>query len=316
MTLILPDRSLYAAPVPLRRTTAALLGLVTSVSLGTLAGCSDDDQPDTSTGTGTGSAPAATPTALGERPLVEVLDAGTGDRRSLAYTLTADTTSDASLDLTQQVVRDETATAVPSITVPLVVAVTEVDDSGDAVVTTQTYGRPTIDAAGQAPAEVAGVERALARLAGTTSTLTVRSDGTTVEAASGVDAAAQVDAQVRDLVAVLPAEAVGVGASWTASSVADVDGALVDQVATYTLGSLEGDRYVIDVTIDRTYRPGQVDGVEVRSGRGTVTAQLTGTLARLLPDTATGNASTQVSYVVGGQVTEVSTTVSLDLTGS
>lgn len=300
--------------MPLRRTTAALLGLVTLVSLGALAGCSGDDRPDR--GDGAPSA-GATPTALGERPLVEVLDAGSGDRRSLAFAPAAGTTSDASLDLTQQVVRDEVATAVPPITVPFAFAVTEVDGGADGTLsTTQTYARPTVDAAGRTPGGVAGVRRALAQLAGTTSTLTVRPDGTTVEATSGVDAAAQVDAQVRDLVAVLPAEAVGAGASWTASSVGEVDGALVDQVATYTLDSLEGDAYVIDVTIDRTYRAGQVDGVEVRSGRGTVTARLTGTLTRLLPDTATGNASTQVSYVVDGQVTEVATTVALDLTGS
>ena len=101
------------------------------------------------------------------------------------------------------------------------------------------------------------MRQALSTLAGTTSTLVVRRDGTTVEAESGVPAAAQIDAQVRALVPVLPTAEVGVGASWTATSVAQVDGATVDQVATYTLESLEGDDYVIGVTIDQTYRPGR-----------------------------------------------------------
>ena len=79
---------------------------------------------------------------------------------------------------------------------------------------------------------------------------------------------------------------------------------------------LDGDAYVLDVVIEQTYRPGDVEGVEVRSGRGTVAARLKGDLGQLLPTSATGNVSTQVSYVLGGQVTEVRTTVTLGLTSS
>ncbi|WP_148611333.1 hypothetical protein [Nocardioides rubriscoriae] len=296
--------------MPLRRPVVVLLALVTSVAL---AGCSGDDGQDPGDGAA-GPGATATPTAVGQPPLVEVLDAGSGDRRVLALGPTYGATSDASLAITQQVVRDEAATAVPPVTVPFVVAVTGVD--GSEITTSQTYAKPSVDATGLRPADVRGVEQALAPLAGTTSTLVVRRDGTTVEATSGTDAAGQVDAQLRDLVPVLPTRQVGVGASWTASSVGEVDGAVVDQVATYTLESLEDDRYVINVTIDRTYRAGEVEGVEVRSGRSTVTARLRGSLDRVLPDTATGNVSTQVSYVVQRQVTEVQTTVALALTGS
>lgn len=276
-----------------------------------LAGCSgDDDEPRAQP------AAVASPTAVGDRALVEVLDAGKDDRRVLALDLASGASSDATLDISQQVSRDDQSSVVPPISVPFTSLVTRVEGQGDdtAVTTTQTYGEPTIDASGLSSTDVAGVRKALSTLAGTTSTLVVRPDGTTVEATSSVDPASTVDAQLRELVAVLPTEAVGLGARWQATSVAQVDGAVVDQVATYTLTSLEGDTYGIDVTIEQTYRPGEVEGVEVRSGRGTVTARLAGTLGSLLPDRATGNVATQVSYVVGGQVTEVRTTVTLGLT--
>lgn len=291
--------------MPLRRCAAVLLALVTSVAL---AGCSGGEADS-----GPAADPAiVTPTALGDRPLVEVVGSGAGQTRALALDLAADATNDATIVISQEVVRDEQAARVPPITVPFTVAVTGVD--GDNVSTAQTYAEPTIDATGLRPADVRRVRQALGALAGTTSTLVVRPDGTVVKAESGVAAAAQVDAQVRALVPVLPSTQVGVGASWTATSVAEVDGATVDQMATYTLESLEGEDYVIGVSIDQTYRPGEVEGVEVKSGRGTITARLDGNLGRLLPDSATGNASTQVSYVVGGQVTEVRTTVTLGLT--
>jgi hypothetical protein len=277
------------------------------VATAALAGCSGGDDAGPRAGT--------TPTAPGDRPLVEVLDAGGQDRRVLAFELAPGDSSEATIDVAQQVSSDGRATVVPPTSFPFTSAVTGVEgDGADATVTTtQTYAEPDVDASGVSSGDVAEVERALSPLAGTASTLVVRPDGTTVRAESGVPAAGSVDAQVRELVPVLPTEAVGVGARWTATSVGQVDGAVVDQVATYSLTSLEGDTYDLEVAIDQTYRPGRVEGVEVRSGRGTVTARLAGTWGRLLPDTADGDVATQVSYVVGGQVTEVRTTVTLGL---
>ncbi|MDO9458275.1 hypothetical protein [Nocardioides sp.] len=294
--------------MPLRRSAAVLLALLTLLSAGALAGCSDDD--------GGASTPSAevTPTAVGDRALVEVLDPGADARRVLSLGLADGTTTDATLVISQEVVADDEPTVVPPVTVPFALGVTAGD--GDEVTTTQTYAAPTVDPTGAMPAAVARVEDAIGPIAGTTSQLVVRPDGTVVEATSGVDAAAQFDAQLRALVPVLPTTEVGVGARWSSTSVAEVGGALVDQVATYTLESLEDDTYGISVTIEQTYRPGPVGDVEVRSGLGTVSARLDGTLGRLLPDRATGNVSTQVSYVVGGEVTEVRTTVALALTAS
>ncbi|MCW2812668.1 MAG: hypothetical protein JWN84_123 [Nocardioides sp.] len=276
--------------------------------LAATAGCSGDGDGDDAT------LPAATstPTAPGDRPLVEVLDAGSDERRVLSLTPDEATTS-ATASIAQQVVRDEApAAALPPITFPFETT-TEVADDG-VVTATRTYAEPTVDPAQATAADERDLLPVLRELAGATSTLVVRPDGTTVEASSGSDTLEQIDAQLRDLVPVLPTEAVGPGARWTATSVAEVDAAVVDQVATYTLTSLEGDAYVVEVSIEQTYRRGEVEGVEVRSGRGTVTARLEGTLGELLPDTATGNVATEISYVVQQQVTQVRTTVALELT--
>lgn len=300
--------AVYAAPVPSprRALAAALVAVVVAT-----AGCSGGAEDDGGTAT---TAPAATPTAPGDRPRVEVVEPGSGERRVLALDLAgAPSPTSSSLTVSQQVVRDASPPAVvPPITAGFETALAPAADGETTA--TRTWAQPTVDATGVGAADVRDVRAALRGLAGAESTLTVRPDGTASAAESGNDAAARLDAQLRDLVPVLPAEPVGPGASWTATSVVDVDGAVVDQVATYTLESLDGDAYVVAVTVEQSYRPGEVEGVEVRSGGGTVTARLEGSLRSLLPERATGTVSTQVSYVVQQRVVEVRTTVTLGLT--
>lgn len=293
-----------------RRALAAVIA--TAVVATAAAGCSGDG----SDGSAPAPEPAASPTAPGDRPRVEVLEAGSGERRVLVLDLAAAAPAGSVLEISQQVVRDASpAAVVPPITAPFETAVAPGDGGGE-FVATRTWAQPTVDATGVRAADVRDVRAALRGLPGSESTQVVRADGSTLAAESEDDAARRLDDQLRDLVPVLPAEAVGVGASWTATSVVDVDGALVDQVATYTLEALDGDAYVIAVSAEQTYRAGDVEGVEVRSGGGTVTARLEGSLRELLPDAAAGTVSTQVSYVVQEQVVEVRTTVSLGLTGS
>ncbi len=284
----------------------AQLALLAAVT----AGCSGDEGGDGATAPAT-----STPTAPGDRPLVEVVDAGTGERRVLSLAPDDGATSSSTVSVTQQVVRDEApAATLPPLTFPFG-STTEVADDG-VVTLTRTYAEPTYDPAQASAADERDLQPVLAELAGATSTVVVRPDGTTVESSSGSESLQQVDAQLRDLVPVLPTEPVGPGARWTATSVTEVDGAVVDQVATYTLTSLEGDAYVVEVSIEQTYRRGEVEGVEVRSGRGTVTARLEGSLGELLPDSATGDVATEISYVVQRQVTQVRTTVALELTNA
>lgn len=277
-----------------------------------LAGCSGDEGSDD----GPDASASASPRGLGDRPLVEVVDAGGEARRVLVLAPEPGAATPATLDIAQEVARDDQVTQLPPVEIPFTSesAPAEGEGADATVTTTRTYAEPTIDATGPGAAGAEGLRAALATLGGTVSTLVVRPDGTTVEATSGDPAAAPVDAQVRGLLPVLPGEPVGVGARWTATSLAEVDGALVDQVATYTLVTLEGDDYALDVAVEQTYRPGPAEAVVVRSGRGTLTGRLTGSLARLLPDRADADVTTEVTYVVEGQATEVRTNVDLTLT--
>ena len=72
-------------------------------------------------------AATATPTAVGDRPLVEVVGDGGGQQRALALDLAADTSHDASIVISQEIARDQQSTRVPPITVPFTVAVTGAD---------------------------------------------------------------------------------------------------------------------------------------------------------------------------------------------
>lgn len=281
----------------------------TAVALG-LGGCSDS-------GSGSGSDQAAppapvTPTAVGDRPVVDVLGEGGGSRRTLALELGETGPDDRALEVTQRLARDGTPVAIPPTSYPFTVSTAAGTDG--ATEASVTYGEPTVDGEGQRPVDVATVRDALAPIAGTTSTLSLRPDGTVVSVTSGDDAASQVDTQLQLLLPVLPGSEVGVGASWSVTSVVEVDGATVDQVATYTLESLEGSDYVIGLSAERTYRPGPVEDVAVQSGSGTVSARLVGSLDRAVPDQADGSLSTQVSYVVGNTVTQVRTSATLSLT--
>lgn len=298
--------------MPRRTATAVAAALAALLVTSGLVGCSGDDDA--------GGAPSAgpSPTAVGDPALVEVLDPGTGERRVLTLAVEARDETSTRLRFSQRISRDQASTEVPPITVPITSTVTAVEgEGGDATITaTQAYGEPTVDATGLDDADVAGVRRALAALGGATSTLVVRPDGTTVRTDDGGVATRAVDGQLRELVPVLPSEAVGAGARWTATTVEQVDGATVDQVATYSLAQLDGDDYRLEVTAEQTYRAGDVEGVRVQSGRATVSATLTGSLGRLLPTSATGTTSTQVVYVVAGRVSDVSTTVNLSLTSA
>ncbi|MEO9324511.1 hypothetical protein ABFT23_13530 [Nocardioides sp. C4-1] len=285
--------------------TPALTALVVAAVL-VVAGCSDDGDAGSST-----TPPAVAPTAPTDRALVEVLDAGSGDRRALALDVDADTSQEVSLVLEQELVADEAVTRVPAISFAMTSVVTAVGD--DEVATEQTFGEPGLAGDRLSESDAAAVRAQLGTLTGTTSQLVVRRDGTTVRAADGVPAAAQPDSLLRLLVPVLPTGEVGVGSTWTATTVVLVDGALVDQVATYTLSSLEGDDYVVEVTAEQQYRPGDVGGTEVRSGRGTVTATLTGSLRSVVPTEASATVSSQVVYVVAGAASELRSTLALDL---
>ncbi|WP_139977700.1 hypothetical protein [Nocardioides litoris] len=283
-----------------------------------VTGCSGGDGQS-----GGGPPPAtATPTAAGARALVSVVQEGSEPRRVLALSPTAGAVTEADLSIAQRVTSDGRAADVPELTVPVTTTVEAA--TAEQVEATCAYGEPRVRAEGSPAAEVERVRQAVAGLAGTTTDVAVLADGTTDGGPDGPGTAAPDDAAaagparqagvlLRRLVPVWPTSPVGPGASWTVTSVVRVDGADVDEVATYTLESLDGDDYVLGLAVQQVYRAGEVAGVEVRSGRGTAGGRLTGSLGRLLPGSASVDLATQVSYVVDGQVQQVATTVSTEL---
>jgi hypothetical protein len=285
---------------------AVALGLALSP---VLTACGGDDEPDRTT-------PATVaPTTPGDRPLVEVVAAGAEPRRVLALEPEVGSSTTSTLVASQRIASDGRTATVPTVTVQVTTAVSGGDDDGATL--SRSFGEPEIDATGAAATDVTTVREALAGLAGATSEVVVRTDGSTEprgEAGEAGGATDRVDAQLHPLLPLLPTEAVGVGASWTATSVVEVDGAVVDEVATYTLAALDGDAYEISVSVRRTYRAGEVDGAEVSSGSGSATGRMTGSLDAPVPTSATADLTTRVTYVTQAGTAQVRTTLATRLT--
>ena len=277
------------------------------IALVAVSGCSDDG---TDGAGGPDAAPAPSPTAVGDPARVEVLDEGAEPRATVRLGVDQGATASMSLTIDQRITTDGEVTDAPAFTFPFETEVTSVEDG---VTASQTYG--TVGVADTvSAAEAEDLRRSFAALDGTTDTLVLGADGAVAPSSSDDPTLTQLRTQLRSLVPVFPAAAVGVGATWTVTTVIEVDGVTVDQTATYTLESLDGDAYVVGVTVEQQYRNGEVEGVSVTAGRGTVSGRFEGSLGSALPTRSTADVSTQVSYDLGDTVTEVLTTVGLDLT--
>lgn len=129
--------------------------------------------------------------------------------------------------------------------------------------------------------------------------------------------------QLTNLTAPLPSVPVGVGATWTADRAAVVNGMEVTTSTTYTLRSLNGDDYALDVVQDMAAPPGParfpglpegatatIESYEMRTTGG-----LTGNLARLLPDTSRvqGAGDVRMSVTQGGDRASVLQHLTLDI---
>ncbi|GAA5152246.1 hypothetical protein GCM10023340_32250 [Nocardioides marinquilinus] len=283
----------------MRRLAPAL----TAVALFSLLAACGDDVPE-----------------AGEDPTVEVEEAGADDGR-ISFELDLEEGYQERTVITTQQTLDAAGQTidVPPIEITQLSEVTGVD--GDEITVEQTFEEVRALEGGDETTRAA-LESTLAQLRGTSGTLTFDRSGQVVdtdfELPDGVDPAIeqtfdQVLEQASSIGAVFPDEELGEGATWTLRSTLELNGIEVEQTATYTLESLQGEDYEVSVEIEQDYQEGDVAGGSIKGGTGTTTGTITGTAGTLLPTSAELDGDTEVQAEQGGSEQTVSTQTSITI---
>lgn len=267
------------------RPAAVLPALLVPVLV--LAGCSSSAAPDP------GGATAST-AAIAQPPvLVAVTDPGAEPRAVLSHATPTGTTQLVQLSTTSQV-RQTVGTdpqqdlATPDLTLPL--TATAPQDGAVAL----TLGPPTasdpILTSALVPAEGSAAGLTVQRSGAVDELRLTPADGLEDSARAAVEQGLR---QAVQLAPVLPADAVGVGAAWTATQVIDSLGLQLDQVTTTTLTAVRGS--TLSLTVEITQTP-QTSTWTLPDGGGTLNVEAypvtgSGTLtvdtAQLLPTAGT-----------------------------
>ena len=309
------------------------------LALAALAGaCSDDDAAEAPTTPAGATSTTADPDG-GRVPTVNLLEAGAEPRRQLRLALVEGTVIRASLTVKfglqlESQGKPLPATPIPPVRVDLGARVDKVSENGNATV---GFGFERIDVVddGSAPPDVveqvrrSGIDR-LTALRGAT---TITRRGVPVEHSLQVpedlprnleQVVDQLSQQTASLTVPFPAEAVGPGARWRATSDLETGTIATRLVLSYVLRQAEGDRYVLDVAYEQTAPrqkaelPNLPAGTEVEirdflvSGKG----EVNGTLASVFPSRSTLAATGTINMDVRSR-TERGTLVqrlSLDVT--
>lgn len=235
------------------RRTLVRLGCVLALS-GAATGCSlfGDDSAATTTEPETSSTEAVTTTTVVEAPVIEILDPGAAPRQLLRYDLAAGRTD--ILVVSGSTIRQESEAGPPTeIVIPDVVHHLElvIDEpvGGRSDLSLEIVSASLAEGSGLARSEVEEIDRRLEELIGLGGNGTISADGRlrsfdwsgldgfddTVR--SGLEALSD---QLPGLVPPLPGSAVGVGASWRATSVVTLDGTPTAVTTTYTLEAMLG----------------------------------------------------------------------------
>lgn len=260
----------------------------------------------TSGGTQPADAPAAPIEELlpGGEPRVEVIDAGAEPRRPLRLDLHAG--DEVSSSLTFQLgidleVDGEPFGEMPMPAVRAGLRVSVVDVTDDAITATFGYEGTEVVDDGSLPPEA--LERARAELAGfdrVTGTFRFGDRGQSLGGAFDVpddlpaNAAQMIDqlsGQLDQLAVPFPEEEVGEGARWIVHQMTELSGITTTQAITYTLRSLEGDEYVLDLVFEQRADPQPADlpgvdpsvEIDLRSYELDGDGVVEGSLASILP---------------------------------
>ncbi|MEO9325262.1 DUF6263 family protein [Nocardioides sp. C4-1] len=254
----------------------------------------------------------------GDKPVIEVTETGAEPRSSFAYDVEVGHTETTTMVLDQRIDAGQVADS-PPIEFVLSTEVTEVTDDEITAVTTYTDARVTDDDDPTA----AQVESAIEPMVGYRTTTTFSRLGELVDSESEIPAGVtgqaremleQLGSQSESLTVAYPDEDLGVGATWTATNVLELNGIEVEQTARYELVSFEGEEYEISVEVTQEYRPGDADGFEVTSGDGRTTGTISGTTGSLFPASSESRGSTSVDVEAGGQSQTVTTDTEVSVT--
>lgn len=261
-----------------------------------LAGCGlfGSDDPETSTTTRppttTSTTTTAPPVSVSEAP--EVLDPGDEPRQPLRVTYAegdeAQITFTSDLQVTQQTAERTQRLDSPPIQQTLTYAVGSVDDDGAELTVRIDRIAAKGKGTGLTEDELAAIDEELAPMEGAEGTGVVTPlgeleafsfsvpDGASEAVAAKLDALAD---QLPSLGPALPAEPVGVGASWRTSSTASVGGAEVDTTTTVTVTGIDDGalRYSARVQTSADAQDLALDGLPEGATARLISSDLQGT---------------------------------------
>jgi hypothetical protein len=292
-----------------RRRAALFLSALLLAGAATACGSGDKDKPDASGGQASSTEPTvATVAPDAAQPAVVLEEAGSQPRQVLLLKVAPGSAAKAALVSKVGIQLTVDGQALPSTVVPatstvLSTQVDKVDPDGTAHYTVVISDVGVLDTPGADPAVVSQTQTLLAQLKGLKGTGTVDAHGgnqtssfdtrnvTNPVLKSTLDSVAS---QVGNLTAPLPAEAVGVGARWTANRAATINGITMRTATRYTLRSRTGDRYELDVVQDATAPPGTASIPNLPAGvTATITSftihtsgRVAGDLTKTLPSTS------------------------------
>lgn len=282
-----------------------------------LAGCGDD------TGGEAGGAEDRSEEVrtVGDAPEVEVTDLGAEPRRSLQIEVEKGQVESTSMTMRQtQTFGGGPPTEVPPMTLSYT---TEVLDAGAERVDTEiVYQGASVKKQGADPAMVSQLEAALEPIVGLTMHSAFTTQGANVETTMNLpdDLSPMMDSvfrqfadQASSLMVPWPAEEVGVGASWTATSVLEFNGIEIQQVASYSLDALEGDDYRVSVDLEQTYEPGPAEGFDLESGAGEGHGVIQGSTGYLVPRKSSVTSSNEIVGDAGGETAQIGTKMEMEL---
>ena len=323
----------------MRRSTRPLLAAILALLLFVLGACGGDGDDGAAEGGSGTEATSEDAGGAGDDDAgrgVEVLDEGKEPRRELRFAFTEGQEFRTRMTMTLGMEMSIDGQALPTPPNPPmeIVMAGKVDAvKGDVATYSFTYERVgLVRTEGVDPAMAAQIEAGLQQMQGLRGTGTVDVHGNagegTLDTSSVADPTLKttldsITSQISNLAVPLPTKAVGVGARWKADRRAVLNGITTDTAMTYTLRSLDGDRYVLDVVQAVTAPAGAVDIPGLGAGKAEIVSydaenqgEVVGDLAKVLPTSSdiAGGGDIVMKVDDGTQTVEVVQKLKLQIT--